>query len=114
MSLTNYMDQQHNISIAYLTAELDRLKKTTSKVLVMTHHLPSFDLIHPEYKDSEINHLFATNLNRLFHLYKITHWICGHSHKPMNRVIGSTHIWMNPVGYPGEQESSSWEETFEL
>lgn len=114
MERFGFMDQHHRISIAYLTAELDRLKKTTSKIIVMTHHLPSFQLIAPQYKDSTNNHLFATNLNRLFNLYKINHWICGHSHVPMQQHIQNTSVWMNPIGYPGEIEVPNWNAIFEL
>lgn len=114
MSLTNYMDQLHAASVAYLTGELERLVSVQSKVIVMTHHLPSYKLIAPQYKDSDLNHLFATNLERLFFLYRIHHWICGHTHTAMNMKINKTHIWMNPVGYPGDNSDITWQTSFEL
>ena len=115
MFLPEYMDQLHRMSVAYLTGELDRLASSTSKVIVLTHHLPSYQLIAPIYMDSDINHLFATNLDKLFYTYRIHHWICGHSHTSMNVIIHKTRVWMNPVGYPGEHEGiPTWNASFQL
>lgn len=114
MSLTNYMDKLHDASVAYLTNELEKLISTTSKVIVLTHHLPSHKLIAPQYKDSDLNHLFATNLERLLYLYPIHHWICGHTHTSMDMKIHNTYMWMNPVGYPGENSTITWQPMFEL
>jgi len=114
MSLCGYMNKLHEKSVAFLKHELEKHKNDNSTVLVLTHHLPSFQLIAPQYKNSDINHLFATNLNSLFRDYRIHHWICGHSHTPMKKTIENTKVWMNPIGYPGENRYVSWTETFEI
>jgi hypothetical protein len=76
--------------------------------------MPSFQLIAPQYQGDELNHLFATRLDNLFYDYTIHHWICGHSHSPVQKTIGNTKVWMNPVGYPGENKDVCWTATFEL
>jgi Icc-related predicted phosphoesterase len=106
------MDKLHAKSIEYLTTELEKHK--TSNVIVMTHHMPSFDLIAPEFRDSDMNHLFATHLNAMIKKYHIDHWICGHSHVSMNMMIGNTHIHMNPIGYPDENHDINWKAYFEI
>ena len=114
MSLYGYMDKLHEMSVSYLKRELERIKGDGSTVLVLTHHLPSFQLISEKYKNSDMKHLFATNLDHLFRDYTIHHWICGHSHTAVQKTIGTTKIWMNPIGYPGENIDTKWVATFEL
>ena len=114
MFLHEYMDKLHHMSVAYLTSELEKLVSSTSNIIVLSHHLPSHKLIAPQYADSDINHLFATNLEKLMYTYRIHHWICGHSHTSVNMKIHKTQLWMNPVGYPGECEHVTWNATFDL
>lgn len=114
MGMPGKMERLHEISLLFLKAELQKHKHNNSTVLVLTHHLPSFQLIAPHYKDSGMNHLFATNLDYLFSEYKIHHWICGHSHCPMTKTIEKTNVWMNPVGYPDENKDVCWTATFEI
>lgn len=114
MGLEGYMQRLHETSLLFLKDELQKHKHDGSKVLVLTHHLPSFQLIDPQYKESGMNHLFATNLDDLFRDYTIHHWICGHSHFPIQKIIENTKVWMNPVGYPGENKDICWNASFEL
>jgi predicted phosphohydrolase len=110
MGITGYMDLLHTQSVGYLINELET--RTPSKVIVMTHHMPSFELIDPKYKGGSLNHLFASNLNYLFKKYTIDHWICGHSHVAVEKTIGRTQIHMNPIGYPGEN-TPNWKASFD-
>ena len=114
MAQKGTMQRQHEKSILFLKDELQKHKHDGSKVIVLTHHLPSFQLIAPQYKNYGLNHLFATNLDDLFREYTIHHWICGHSHCPVQKTIQNTKVWMNPVGYPEENKNVCWNATFEL
>jgi predicted phosphohydrolase len=114
MTMPGQMERLHETSLLFLKEELQKHKEDGSTVLVLTHHLPSFQLIDPQYKDSGMNHLFATNLDYLFRDYTIHHWIGGHSHCPMKKTIENTKVWMNPVGYPGENKNVCWTATFEI
>lgn len=73
--------------------------------IVVTHHLPSLELIHPKYKCSSINSGFATDLNWLIDKIDPLLWICGHTHSPFDVVVGKTRVIINPVGYPGENQN---------
>ncbi len=114
MGMPGHMERLHEMSLLFLKDTLQKYKHNNSTVLVLTHHLPSFQLIAPQYKDSGMNHLFATNLDYLFRDYTIHHWICGHSHYPMNKKIENTNVWMNPVGYPDENKDICWTASFEI
>jgi predicted phosphohydrolase len=116
MSLPGYMKRMHEMSLCYLTNELDRCRRQAdgATVLVMTHHMPSFDLIAEPYKGSECSHFFASHLHRFIKTNKIDHWICGHSHIGVEKKINQTNVWMNPIGYPGEHKHPCWIKTFDL
>ncbi|AYV82634.1 MAG: metallophosphatase [Hyperionvirus sp.] len=70
------------------------------KIVVMTHHLPSFRLIHERFKGSKLNCCFASDLE---HLMKgVTVWLAGHTHVSFNVKISETSCVVNPKGYFGE------------
>jgi predicted phosphohydrolase len=63
------------------TIFMETLKKLISKQsdIIITHHSPSYKLIHNNYNGLYNNCLFATNLEYL--LNDNTYWICGHLHE---------------------------------
>ena len=99
---SDYVDLMYYQNVEFIEEELKKLKDTKSKVLVITHHMPSYQLIHPKYIGSSINFLYTSNLDHLFKDYKIDAWICGHSHSPNKIQINNTKVLLNPIGYPGE------------
>ncbi|WP_353645077.1 hypothetical protein [Mesorhizobium sp. WSM2239] len=85
------------------------------KTVVVTHHLPHPDCTPAIYRDSrhsDANHLFA-NSEVLFG--DILHsdaapslWVCGHTHHPVDVMVGRTRIICNPRGYlkrPDERDN---------
>jgi hypothetical protein len=84
----------------WLLAELSKID-VRDKVLVITHHLPSFQMIDTKYEGNPLNTCFASEV-----LEKLPRqpdaWICGHSHIRTSRVIGRTLCALNARGYPGE------------
>ncbi len=67
--------------------------------LVMSHHLPSYDLVAPQYRNlyPPINSAFASDIP-LANNPRILAWVAGHTHSPME--LGKFHV--NPFGYPRE------------
>lgn len=75
------------------------------KILIATHHMPSFKLIQPKYllpPESKYNKGFASNLDHL--LPYATTWLFGHTHCHIDTFIGNTRCYANPVGYHGEKD----------
>jgi len=70
--------------------------------IVMTHHLPTKEVIHNDYKNSYFNSGFSSDLDDLIHKLNPLLWCCGHSHKANCVTIGDTKVVLNPVGYPNE------------
>lgn len=80
----------------------EKFSQIPKKVVVITHHLPSFNLIDQKYrKYTLLNTAFASSLD---HLIKppVNIWIYGHTHSPRITDIGSVKLVCNPHGYPNE------------
>jgi predicted phosphodiesterase len=75
------------------------------KVVVATHHLPSYSLCHPRFGD-ECNGGFASDCESIIHEHKPFAWIHGHTHDTIDRMMDKTRIVCNPAGYTGEWNSS--------
>jgi len=87
-------------------------KEHDQKVIVMTHHMPSFDFIDTCYKTpiyKDINCAFATDIP-IRNDPRIVAWVYGHTHKP--RQDGK--FYCNPIGYPGENKHWSVQRFFEV
>lgn len=83
------------------------------KVIMVTHHCPSKICVPEKYQgDTKMNPGYVTELDDfILDNPKITHWVCGHSHRRLDAMIGSTNILMNCRGYAGREEMA---ENFEL
>jgi predicted phosphodiesterase len=88
---------------------------TIEKIVVITHHLPSFELIHPKYQTDELKELnsaFACDILDTLDdelKAKIDLWICGHTHSPESKVVNGVQCVINPIGYPGENKLANWD-----
>ncbi len=99
-SPTQYRDA-HVADVQWLKHALST--DVLTPTIVLTHHLPSFALIHPSYAGSEINSGFATELDALISTNSnIKAWVCGHTHKQVTAAINQCALVTNPAGYPGE------------
>ena len=110
----DFMDLMYYESVEFLEGELNKLKDSNSKIIVLTHHLPSFQLIGQKFKNNPTNFLYASNLDHFFDKFKIDYWICGHSHSPNNIKLGGSTLLLNPIGYPGELLKPKFNEYFNL
>ncbi len=102
MSVDLY-NELHEVSREFLKSSV--VTESPLPVIVMTHHLPSFQLVAEEYKDcGTLNKYFASKSDDLF-VPTIKAWIYGHTHIGSDRMskIG-IRFACNPVGYPGENE----------
>lgn len=77
-------------------------------LLVISHHVPSFLLMADEFKDSSINGAFTVELSNLMVDGRINYWIYGHSHRNINKVIGTTQCVSNQLGYVFQNEHSTF------
>ena len=67
--------------------------------VVITHHAPSRQSIHPRYADSLLNACFVSNAEYLVNGTRVQLWIHGHTHDSFDYVVHSTRVVCNPRGY---------------
>ena len=88
---------------------LDTKSNLERNTIVMTHHLPSYKLIHPEYQKIEYekyNSAYASDSDGL--VYKAKLWIHGHTHKASDIIFdGITRCICNPYGYYNDDAETS-------
>ncbi len=79
---------------------LDEQQEQTN--VVITHHGPSKQSIHPKYQGSSINACFSNDLDHI--VAKANLWIHGHTHDSMDYEIGKCRVVCNPRGYSKYQD----------
>lgn len=99
--------QRHNNSMQFLQQSV----KDQTKVVVVTHHAPSFISCSDRYKDEPLmNGAYASDLSEfILDNPQIKLWCHGHMHNFNDYLIGDTRIYSNPCGYP--HENNSWQTT---
>ena len=86
------------------------VKQSTARhLIVATHHVPSFELMAPEFKGSPLNGAFTVELGGFIADSPIEYWIYGHSHRNINKVIGNTRCICNQLGYVFSNEHTSFD-----
>jgi len=70
-----------------------------AKKIVVTHHVPSFQLSHTIYEGSHINGAFTVEMADFIKQSNVNAWIYGHSHQNIDRKIGNTQCVSNQLGY---------------
>lgn len=82
------------------------------KVVVVTHHSPSYMSISEKYKDDhEMNGGYHSDLSKfIIDNPNINLWTHGHTHDIMDYTIGNTRIICNPRGYESDtyNENTGW------
>lgn len=103
----NRFNEEHYRCFNFLK---DAIAKSKAKhVIVATHHVPSFELIAPEYKGSSLNGAFTVELSDYIAASGIKYWIYGHSHCNIDKVIGNTKCISNQLGYVFHDEHTSFD-----
>lgn len=68
-------------------------------VIVVTHHCPSYKSVDAKFENSPLNPFFYSDLDDLIMKHEPLMWIHGHTHCPMDYMIGKTRVYCNPKGY---------------
>ena len=94
-------DEFNDRDIKWLNSQLDLPNDGTyDSTVVMSHHLPSYQLIAEKYHGNPMNGFYANNLDSL--VMKANIWVCGHTHYAKHVMIGNCRCYVNPTGYAGE------------
>jgi predicted phosphodiesterase len=79
----------------------DAYAAVEGKKVIVTHFLPAIECISPQYKgNSAINDYFANDLGPwMGDLKDVPYFLFGHTHDPIDLMIGDVRMISNPYGY---------------
>lgn len=88
-------------------AEHERAKKFLHKevdntTIVVTHHLPSFEVVGDKWKMSDTNRFFVGPMDDTIKEKKPELWFFGHTHENRDQKLHDTRFLCNPLGYGNE------------
>lgn len=92
---------EHKNSVRWLREQFKIFRGR--KIVVVTHHAPSWRSVAPEYQEDALSAAYASHLDELVEASGALLWIHGHSHVQMDYMIGHTRVIANPKGYPFER-----------
>ena len=91
----NVINSMHRQDMDWLT---HMIGNTPNKKIVLTHHVPTFQLRSSFYKEFPNQFMFYNNLDHLLNSDDVYAWICGHSHCKNTKVINGTYCGINAYG----------------
>lgn len=87
----------------------DKVSKSKAEhIIVVSHHVPSFQLASPDFAGSRIKGAFTVELEQYIESSPIEYWIYGHSHRNIDKIIGKTKCICNQLGYVFQNEHTSF------
>ena len=96
----NVMDNMYKLMLRNIAVIKQSVSESDAeKIVVVTHHLPTFAALDERHKGSVLNTAYATELGNYIADSRISAWIYGHSHHCTDLMIGNTHLVSNPLGY---------------
>lgn len=67
--------------------------------VVITHHAPSPQSIHPRFEGSPVNACFVSRAEHLLGGERVALWVHGHTHDSFDYEVAGTRVLCNPRGY---------------
>ena len=86
-----------DVHCRFLAAQLAR--PFAGSTVVITHHAPSPQSIHPRFSDSLLNACFISDLEHLMNGRRACLWVHGHTHDSFDYVVHGTRVVCNARGY---------------
>lgn len=99
-------NREHRRCLDFIKSALSESKAAYK--IVVSHHVPSFKMLCPKFKDSKANGAFTVELEDFIKTSDIDYWIYGHSHYNVNVQIGNTLCISNQLGYVINNEHNTF------
>jgi Calcineurin-like phosphoesterase len=107
----------HMYATRFIFREIEAQRAFGRKPVVVTHHGPTMQSIHPIYAGSNMNMFYASELtNEIMNTNPIL-WVHGHTHHQFDYLVDDTlehcqtRVITNPRGYHGHEDTSGFNET---
>lgn len=94
---------RHREARPWMLDEIKKWKDQGYRTVVISHHLPSFQCIHENYRGDRGNPCYASELGNEICDLEPNVWIHGHTHEANDFMLAKTRIICNPRGYVGHQ-----------
>ena len=109
-----HFNEEHYKCFNFLNESIKN--SSAENIVVASHHVPSYKLVSPEFKNSNLNGAFVIELGDFITTSPVKHWIYGHSHRNIDMHIGKTQCVSNQLGYvfANEQGSFSHSKSIEI
>lgn len=82
------------------------------KIIVVTHHAPSFKSTPEQFMDDPCNSAFSSDLEHI--MEDVDVWIHGHTHTSFDYMIDNCRVVCNPKGYRDENSEFDINKVIEL
>lgn len=98
----------HHKDRGYLRAVIDNPIHDESKLVIVTHFMPSYNLVHEKWRalgTDMLNYYFSCSCDDLIEhagQVGVPAWIFGHTHDRRDMMLGDVRCVCNPIGYPRE------------
>ena len=104
---------QHQLNVAFLELAIKDCQHFNRKLVVMTHHLPVDQCIHPTYKGDSTNPMYSAGLDKEMERWSkdVSLWVFGHSHTSHDSMIGTCRMVSNPFGYYKHEVNDEFDPT---
>jgi len=100
----------HDRCFSFLKEEFT--KEKPDKMIVVTHHMPSFKNYPEEFKGEAMSEAFAVELSDLIKAAEPDYWIFGHEHgNKGDFTIGRTRLITNQMGYVMYNENKGFDDS---
>ena len=86
-----------NIHAGWLERKLS--EPHAGPTVVITHHAPSRNSIHPRFAGSLLNACFVSDAEHLLRPGRASLWVHGHTHDSFDYLLNGTRVVCNPRGY---------------
>jgi predicted phosphodiesterase len=100
-------NREHDKCFSFIQDKVE--SSCAEHIIVVTHHVPSFQLASPDFAGSRINGAFTVELEKHIETSPIEYWIYGHSHRNIDRIIGKTQCVTNQLGYVSHNEHRTFD-----
>jgi predicted phosphodiesterase len=99
---TEIYNDRHTGDLEFIRDNINYCKSKNLKLLLITHHCPTYKVIYNSRKRKKLHSLYCTNLDDILSENSIHTWVCGHTHQnfDIQEDVGGTRIVSNQKGKP--------------
>uniref|UniRef100_A0A6C0EM69 Calcineurin-like phosphoesterase domain-containing protein n=1 Tax=viral metagenome TaxID=1070528 RepID=A0A6C0EM69_9ZZZZ len=101
---TQYYNEIHRQDVKYIEKMIRYCNANNLKLLVVTHHVPSYSLLKNKKATDRFKSLYASHLDHLLDSKRVHTWVCGHIHTNFDlRSKNGTRLVGNQKGKPRDK-----------